>query len=139
MDKVVVTAISSDGIGFQFRYSGKLYKCSYEYAIGRLFKSPYYVPEYRNYLRQLNEERAQKAAKEQLRIEASARQSRNEADYRNKLSNTTVEASCDNCFFNRNDSCHVVKKQLCSDYRPGNIRSSNEINPPRGYPSSNWI
>ena len=47
IDWLVVTAISCDGIGFQFDFHGKLYKCTYERAKGKLYTTPIDVPEYR--------------------------------------------------------------------------------------------
>lgn len=40
VDSIVVTAVSSDGIGFQYRYRDKLYKMTYEKARGKLFHQP---------------------------------------------------------------------------------------------------
>ena len=47
VDKLVVTALSEDGVGFQFRYADKLYKCRYDRAAFKLYELPTDVPEYR--------------------------------------------------------------------------------------------
>ena len=43
---VEVTKVSSDGLGFQFRYNGKLAKCTYAYAKDKLWDSQFDAAEY---------------------------------------------------------------------------------------------
>lgn len=131
IDYITVTDVSSDGKGFQFLHLGKIYRCTYDRAVGKLFRSPYYVSEYRAYLMHEADERSRLNAeynkREAERFAAAVRKSRDEASYQVKIANITVEKSCDNCRHNRSGACTAVRKSLCDDYAPGNLRDSEQI------------
>lgn len=119
-DELVVTALSSDGIGFQFRYDKKLMKCTYEYAEGRLYTSPNDIPEYRRMLE----------GEARYREKQIALQREREAEYVRKqafLAQAALKArdpitpSCDNCFRRWSGECTSLKSVLCDEYRAGPV------------------
>ena len=74
VDKLVVTALSGDGIGFQFIYNDKLYKCRFDRAAYKLYELPTDVPEYRRQLQLEHDKWCDAHARAQLYEDLHSRQ-----------------------------------------------------------------
>ena len=74
VDKLVVTALSGDGKGFQFSYNDKLYKCMYDRAAFKLYEFPTDVPEYRRQLQREHDRWCDANARDQMLKDFYSRQ-----------------------------------------------------------------
>ena len=140
LDHCVVTAVSSDGLGFQFRYDGRLYRCSYEETKGKLFRSPYDVPQYQELLRLARErdnsisaiskqqelargKEYERLCQERIRVEQEA------FEREQRILNTPITPSCDNCFHRWSGECTAIRSVLCNDYRAGPVQDYSTHGP----------
>ena len=92
---------------FVFTYNGKTYKCRYAQAAGKLYGRKTNVPEYREELRKMHEEQAEKSRRA---IEEQERQIREQIE---------ANKSCENCWLRKSGRCTQLGNQLCGDYVPG--------------------
>ena len=96
-DSIVVTAISSDNIGFQFQYRDELFKMLFSKAEGYLFHSSFLASSLFGH----------------------------ESPYVDGVE-PRIADSCDTCQLKKSEQCTRIGNKLCEDYRAAPLVPFNQ-------------